>query len=104
MLGDIEGTNTEKKRIKGYAEKRGKKEKEVQYEATFEIPEGFGKVGAVVVENEHHSEMFLKNIVIDGLSDSDDHAPLRFTCNSWIHSKHDTSLKRVFFTDKVISN
>jgi lipoxygenase len=52
----------------------------------------------VLVENEHHREMFLEDIVIDGFS----HGPIYLTCRSWVHSKFDNPQKRVFFTNKVI--
>ncbi|CAL0328371.1 unnamed protein product [Lupinus luteus] len=90
-------TNSERKRIKGKIEKRRKREKEVEYEATFKLPADFGNVGAVVVENEQHNEVFLKSIVLHGLLDS----PMQFiTCDSWIQPKHVAPTKRVFFTHK----
>lgn len=89
-------TNLEKKTIKGDAHKTEEKEDEVYYEATFELPTEFGKVGAVLVENEHHNEMFLKSIVFDGFPDG----PVHLTCDSWVQPKYDNPVKRVFFTDK----
>ncbi|RDX66659.1 Linoleate 13S-lipoxygenase 2-1, chloroplastic, partial [Mucuna pruriens] len=92
-----EETNLERKTIKGYAQKSEEKENEVHYEATFELPTEFGKVGAVLVENQHHKEMFIKSIVLDGFSDG----PVHFTCDSWVQPKHDNPVKRVFFSDKL---
>ncbi|KAK7243381.1 hypothetical protein RIF29_38176 [Crotalaria pallida] len=89
-------TNLEKKAIKGSVHKATKIDNEVQYELTFELPEDFGNVGVVLVENEQHKEVFLKTIVLDGFSDG----PVQFTCNSWIQPKHDNHVRRVFFTDK----
>ncbi|TKY50041.1 Linoleate 13S-lipoxygenase 2-1 [Spatholobus suberectus] len=89
-------TNLERKTIKGNAHKTEEKENEVHYEATFELPADFGKVGAVLVENEHHNEMFLKSIVFDGFHDG----PVHLTCESWVQPKHDNPVKRVFFIDK----
>lgn len=63
----------------------------------FVVPQEFGKIGAVLIENKHHSEMYLKNVVL-----GDDE--ITFTCESWIHSKHDNPDKRIFFTNKVSSN
>ena len=34
--------------------------KEGRYEAKMLVPASFGPVGAVLVENEHHREMFIK--------------------------------------------
>jgi lipoxygenase len=69
----------------------------VKYETDFEVPIDFGEVGAVLVENEHHSEMFVEDIEIDGLP----RGPVKVTCRSWVHSKFDSPVKRVFFTNKV---
>jgi len=93
-----EETNLERKTTKGDAKKRQEKENdEVEYEATFELPAEFGKVGAVLVENEHNKEMFLKSIVLNGFPDGLVHV----TCESWVQPKHETPVKRVFFIDKV---
>ncbi|KAI6669504.1 hypothetical protein NL676_004389 [Syzygium grande] len=89
-------TGQEKGTIKGYAHKMSQKEEEVTYECKFEVKEEFGEVGAILVENEHHKEMYLKDIVLDGFVDG----PLSIACNSWVHSKHDDPQKRVFFTNK----
>ncbi|XP_027931237.1 linoleate 13S-lipoxygenase 2-1, chloroplastic-like [Vigna unguiculata] len=87
-------TKLEKKTIKGDAEKSNEENDEVQYEATFKLGEDFGKVGAVLVENEQSKEMFLKSIVLDGFP----HGPLHVTCDSWLQPKD--HVKRVFFIDK----
>ncbi|CAL0329177.1 unnamed protein product [Lupinus luteus] len=89
-------TGVEKERIKAYAHKAGEGEKSVKYETDFEIPIDFGEVGAVVVENEHHKEMFLETILLNGLPQG----PIHFDCSSWVHSKFDSPTKRVFFTNK----
>ena len=69
----------------------------MQYEASFEVPADFGDVGAVLVENEQHGEVFLKSIVLDGFHDG----PVNITCDSWIQPNNDSAVKRVFFTNKV---
>lgn len=96
----VEVTKSEKKTIKGNAEKKGKEDDEVKYEATFDLPKDFGNVGAVLVQNEHRKEMFLQSIEVDGFPGG----PVLFSCNSWIHSKHDSPTKRVFFTNKVCTS
>lgn len=93
-----EETKTEKETIKGSAQNTEEKEDEELYEAEFELSTDFGKVGAILVENEQHKELFIKNIVLHGFPDG----PLNLTCNSWIQPNNDSSVKRVFFTDKVI--
>ncbi|KAF5194561.1 Linoleate 13s-lipoxygenase 2-1 protein [Thalictrum thalictroides] len=52
-----------------------------------------------MVENEHHKEMYLNNIVLaDSLAAND--TVTIITCNSWVHSKFDDPNMRVFFTNK----
>ncbi|KAI4324282.1 hypothetical protein L6164_023834 [Bauhinia variegata] len=89
-------TGEEKKTIKGYVHKTGHEEEEVKYETEIEVPSSFGEVGAILVENEHHKEMYLKDVLLDGFING----PLRISCNSWVHSKYDKPSKRVFFTNK----
>lgn len=97
LISINEETNSERGTIKGSVQKAQEKDHEVQYEATFELPAEFGNVGAVLVENEHSNEVFLKNIVLDGFPDG----PVNLTCNSWIQPKHNTPIKRAFFANKV---
>ena len=78
---------------------RSEKKGEVKYECEFEIPEDFGEIGAVLVENEHHREMFIKHMTFDG--EGCPHGPVILSCNSWVVSKFDNPRKRVFFTNKV---
>ncbi|KAF3449152.1 hypothetical protein FNV43_RR09880 [Rhamnella rubrinervis] len=89
-------TGTEKSTIKAYAHKSGNDDNETKYESSFNIPADFGTVGGVLVENENHKEMFLKDIVLEFT----DGTAVNFTCNSWLHSKYDNPHKRVFFTNK----
>jgi hypothetical protein len=37
----------------------------VKYKSSFEVPADFGEVEAILVENEHQMEMFLKDIIIN---------------------------------------
>ncbi|XP_057432688.1 linoleate 13S-lipoxygenase 2-1, chloroplastic-like [Lotus japonicus] len=89
-------SNSERKTRKANAHKTQEKENEVQYEATFQLPADFGNVGAVLVENEYLSEVFLRSIVLEGFPDG----PVHLTCESWVQPKHDSPTKRVFFTNK----
>lgn len=73
------------------------KGEDVKYEAEFEVPMEFGELGAVFVENEHHREMYVDDIVIDGFPSG----PVKVNCASWVHSKFEHLQKRVFFTNKV---
>ncbi|KAJ9158716.1 hypothetical protein P3X46_024276 [Hevea brasiliensis] len=69
---------------------------EVKLEANFKVPDGFGEVGAVLIENEHNKEIFIESIVLEGFLNG----PVTVSCNSWAHSKHDNPKKRIFFTNK----
>jgi lipoxygenase len=90
----FEGTGLEKETIKGSAHRTCEAEK---YESSFEVPADFGEVGAILVENEHHKEMFLKDIILNGFPNG----PVHINCNSWVHSRNDDPQKRVFFANKV---
>uniref|UniRef100_A0A7N0VBI2 Lipoxygenase n=1 Tax=Kalanchoe fedtschenkoi TaxID=63787 RepID=A0A7N0VBI2_KALFE len=91
----------EKPKISAYAHKTLKNaDNHIIYEAEFLVPEDFGTVGAILVENEHHKEMFLKDIQVIGL---DDGAPtFHSSCGSWVHSKFDNPIKRIFFNNKPL--
>ncbi|KAL7113344.1 hypothetical protein ACP275_04G055700 [Erythranthe tilingii] len=91
-------TETEKPTIKFYAKRSGSEDNEIYYEASFKIPKNFGEIGAVLIENKHHHEMFVKNIVFTGFSSPSD--SLEVTCNSWVHHTSDDLRKRVFFSNK----
>ncbi|KAG5517625.1 hypothetical protein RHGRI_038130 [Rhododendron griersonianum] len=91
-------TRLEKENIKGYASKVSQDDDEVKYECDFDVGEDFGEIGAVLVENEHHSEMHLKTIALEGLLNGN----LIINCNSWVSPKSEANVgKRVFFTDKT---
>ncbi|KAJ4829048.1 hypothetical protein Tsubulata_046651 [Turnera subulata] len=91
-------TGVIKPSIKGYARKIVQEglQDDVKYEAEFEVPVYFGQVGAIFVENEHHREMYIQDIVLHGLVTG----PLQVTCDSWVHCKFHNNQKRVFFTNK----
>ena len=90
-------TKLEKERIKGYVHLTHRSVKEIKYEADFEVPANFGEIGVVLVENEHKRESFMKEIVLDGFLTG----PIKFSCDSWVHSKFDNPDLRVFFSNKV---
>lgn len=90
-------TGLEKKTIQGYAHKVSKIDDEVMYESSFSVPAGFGEVGAVLFENEHHEELYVKTIHLH----FPDASVVTIPCDSWAHSKHVNPDKRIFFTSKV---
>ncbi|KAI7754640.1 hypothetical protein M8C21_021508 [Ambrosia artemisiifolia] len=62
------------------------------FKCNFDVPEDFGEIGAILVENEYNQKMFFKTIVLDN--------NITFTCESWIQSKSDVPGKRIFFANK----
>ncbi|KAL2941040.1 Linoleate 13S-lipoxygenase 2-1 chloroplastic [Bienertia sinuspersici] len=89
-------TESQKSTVKGYAHRSTTEDGLVKYEAELVIPPEFGEVGAILVENEHHKEMHLIDIHLNGLP----FGSLQFICNSWVQPKFDNPEKRVFFTTK----
>ncbi|KAK1426305.1 hypothetical protein QVD17_14976 [Tagetes erecta] len=90
-------TGLKKDTIKDYAHRTDRKANEITYLAEFEVPMNFGSIGAILIENEHHKEVFVDSVVIEGSPDD----PITASCKSWIHSKFDNPEKRIFFVDKV---
>ncbi|KAK7262557.1 hypothetical protein RJT34_30131 [Clitoria ternatea] len=88
-------TGLEKKTITNYAHKTHLST-EVQYLAEFEVPNDFGEIGAILIENEHHREMFIQDVVLDGFLTG----PVNFNCQSWIQPKSLDPVKRVFFANQ----
>ncbi|KAL5976037.1 hypothetical protein ACLOJK_020367 [Asimina triloba] len=90
-------TGLEKDTIEGYARPGERNGNEVKYEAEFEIKHGFGEVGAVLVTNDYHTEIFLEEIVLTGFASG----AVIIPCNSWVHAKTDSPEKRIFFANKT---
>ncbi|KAL5219819.1 hypothetical protein ABZP36_024532 [Zizania latifolia] len=94
-------TGTEKQTVRSYAHKVDDDDHGVvTYEADFDVPAGFGPIGAVIVTNELRQEMFLEDVDLT----ADDSALLSIRCNSWVQPKsgedEGTPAKRVFFANK----
>ncbi|KAJ1269100.1 hypothetical protein BS78_07G184700 [Paspalum vaginatum] len=103
-------TGQEKPTLKSYAHQVADNDDDVvTYEADFDVPPGFGAVGAVLVTNENsYQEMFLQDVKLYSSSapGSDDAAPLLdIRCMSWVEPKSGdgddaAQGKRVFFANK----
>ncbi|CAM0948204.1 unnamed protein product [Alopecurus aequalis] len=89
-------TGKERDKVKGFAHMTLKKG---TYEAKMSVPASFAPVGAVLVENEHHTEMFIKDIKL--ITDGDENTAVTFDVRSCVHSKFDNPEPRVFFNVKV---
>ncbi|KAK1600905.1 hypothetical protein QYE76_018655 [Lolium multiflorum] len=88
-------TGMEREKVKGFAHMTTK---DGTYEAKMSVPASFGPVGAVLVENEHHREIFIKDIKL--ITGGDESSAITFDVGSWVHSKFDEPEPRVFFTLK----
>ncbi|ONK59665.1 uncharacterized protein A4U43_C08F9020 [Asparagus officinalis] len=69
---------------------------ESQFKVTFEWDNSQGIPGAVIVENNHHSEFFLKTLTLEGVPQK---GRVHFVCNSWVYPVHKYTYERVFFTN-----
>lgn len=99
MLRIFSETGEEKPTIKGLALGVLGKDDDanIKYKAELKIPASFGDVGAILVESDQLTEMYLQDIVLDGLPNG----PVNLTCDSWIQPKIVDKQKRIFFTNKV---
>ncbi|KAK1297827.1 hypothetical protein QJS10_CPB14g00485 [Acorus calamus] len=94
-------TGTEKKKVTGYLQRdllvnlNDLKDNVMTYEGELKLYKGFGEIGAILVNNQHHREMFIKTVVLSVNGDK-----VTFTCNSWVHANSDSKEQRVFFADK----
>ncbi|KAK9220879.1 hypothetical protein WN944_009303 [Citrus x changshan-huyou] len=93
----VSAKDENKPKISGNAKIKGVvvKDCEVQYEAEFQVPVDFGEIGAILVVNEHALEMYLKDIVLDGLPSG----LVTITCESWVQPNTSKD-PRIFFTNK----
>ncbi|XP_047060204.1 lipoxygenase 2.3, chloroplastic-like [Lolium rigidum] len=88
-------TKKASRKIKGFAHMTLE---EGTYEAKISIPTSFAPVGAVLLENGHHTEMFIKDIKL--ITGGDESTIVTFDVGSWVHSKLDNPEPRVFFTNR----
>ncbi|XP_010514856.1 PREDICTED: lipoxygenase 2, chloroplastic isoform X1 [Camelina sativa] len=86
-------TGTEKDPVEDYAQRIWCEAPDEKYECEFEMPEDFGTIGAIRVQNQYHRELFLKKMEIK-LPDGS----VTFTCDSWIAPKSEDPAMRIFFS------
>ncbi|KFK26685.1 hypothetical protein AALP_AA8G279900 [Arabis alpina] len=78
-----------------YAQRVWFNARDEKYECVFDMPEDFGAVEAIKVQNQHHREMFIKEVVLELPS-----GHVKFTCESWVAPKSIDPTKRIFFSNK----
>ncbi|XP_058078910.1 linoleate 13S-lipoxygenase 3-1, chloroplastic-like [Magnolia sinica] len=81
--------------LKDWLQKANLRAERVKYTAEFTVDSSFGVPGAITVSNKHQKEFFLESIVIEGFACG----PVHFVCNSWVQSRKDHPVKRIFFSN-----
>uniref|UniRef100_J3MUA8 Lipoxygenase n=1 Tax=Oryza brachyantha TaxID=4533 RepID=J3MUA8_ORYBR len=99
-------TGKEKATVPSYAHKVDDDDHGVvTYEADFDVPAGFGPIGAVVVTNHLHQEMLLEDVNLTAGAAAGNSTLLSIRCNSWVQPKSGkddaTPGQRVFFANKT---
>ncbi|KAJ0243064.1 PLAT/LH2 domain-containing protein [Hirschfeldia incana] len=88
-------TLMEKGPVEDYAQRVWFEFRDEKYKCVFDMPEDFGTVGAIRVQNQHRREIFIKEMELELPSGS-----VTFTCNSWVAPKSVDPKKRIFFSNK----
>ncbi|XP_047951230.1 probable linoleate 9S-lipoxygenase 5 isoform X2 [Salvia hispanica] len=71
-------------------------EDDALFDVSFDWDESLGVPGALIVRNQHHSQVYFKTV---RLEDVHGHGPLHFLCDSWVYPVHRYAYDRVFFTN-----
>ncbi|KAM1130619.1 hypothetical protein ACFX19_045949 [Malus domestica] len=71
---------------------------ESAFKVTFDWEEEVGVPGAFIIQNNHHSEFFLKTVTLDNVPDE---GRVHFVCNSWVYPAEKYTKDRVFFANKT---
>ena len=72
-----------------------------KYVGEVEVPEGYGEIGAVIVELEGDTTKYEKFIDTISITDKKSRNSTTFSCKSWVQSKSVLDQRRVFFSTKV---
>ncbi|XP_059632514.1 probable linoleate 9S-lipoxygenase 5 [Cornus florida] len=73
--------------------------REATFNIKFDWDETMGIPGAFIIRNHHHSQLYLKTVILDDVPGHD--GPVIFECNSWVYPKHRYKYNRVFFANKT---
>ncbi|KAI8561382.1 hypothetical protein RHMOL_Rhmol04G0334700 [Rhododendron molle] len=71
---------------------------DASFNVTFDWDESVGLPGAILIRNHHHSQLYLKTVILD---DVPGQGQLHFICNSWVYPAHRYKNDRVFFVNKT---
>ncbi|OMO86527.1 Lipoxygenase [Corchorus olitorius] len=74
---------------------------DIEFDVNFDWNEDFGTPGAILVQNHHNAEFYLKSVELKNVPGHQ--GPIKFTCESWVYSwgKDYNKTDRVFFADKT---
>lgn len=67
---------------------------------TFDWDESIGVPGALIINNNHTTEFFLKTITLE---DVPGEGLVHFVCNSWVYPAGRYKYERIFFRNKVMN-
>ncbi|KAK3418568.1 hypothetical protein EUGRSUZ_H04495 [Eucalyptus grandis] len=68
------------------------------FKVTFDWDEEVGVPGAIIVQNKHHSQFYLKTVTLE---DVPGEGQVHFVCNSWVYPADQYKKERVFFSNKT---
>ncbi|KAK3418571.1 hypothetical protein EUGRSUZ_H04496 [Eucalyptus grandis] len=68
------------------------------FKVTFDWDKEVGVPGAIIVQNNHHSQFYLKTITLE---DVPGEGRVHFVCNSWVYPADRYKKDRVFFSNKT---
>ncbi|KAI3973929.1 hypothetical protein MKX01_030505 [Papaver californicum] len=69
-----------------------------EFDVKFEWDESIGTPGAFLIKNFHHSEFFLKTLILEDVPGSS--GPIHFVCNSWVYPSKHYKQTRIFFSNQ----
>ncbi|XP_038902235.1 lipoxygenase 2, chloroplastic-like [Benincasa hispida] len=96
---ELDSDQQQKKFIEVQAEVQDDESEECsKYVAEIEVPEGFGDIGAVIVELDYEAnERFIDTVSI---TDSQTKNSITFSCKSWVQPQRVLDQRRIFFSTK----
>ncbi|KAL5727935.1 hypothetical protein ACHQM5_001074 [Ranunculus cassubicifolius] len=71
---------------------------ETAYTITLDWDESQGHPGAFIIENQHHSQFYLRSVTLEDVTGA---GRIHFICNSWVYPTHRYRYSRVFFSNKT---
>lgn len=97
-LVPAEKNSQNRKPVRGKAYKKGMEDdNDIEYKCDLDVPEGFGEVGGILIENKHTKEIYVRRVYLDGFDDG----RITVSCKSFVQpSTKKKPINRIFFTNK----